>query len=147
MNTRELLIALVERTRADFTCYFAGTPTEEIACGLIDAVLENPENSRREKQQIEFLLPDTEDDGSLEASYALDAGVIATLLVDFATTGSERSAEEAASLLLDSADFRARDALEAEGISDPTEDQIRRHPIFAREKDWLEKAMEKAGGA
>jgi hypothetical protein len=136
VNIRDLLIALVERTREDFTSYFHGTETEELARSLIHAVLADPEKALREKQQIELLLPDTEDDGSLEASYALNAGAIVTLLVNFATTGAAACADNAISLLLDSADFRAQEALEAAGIAEPTEEQIRQHPIFAREQEW-----------
>ena len=145
MESRQLLLALVERTRRDFVSYFADTPNAEVAEQLIDTVLANPKGALRERQQLEFLIPDTEDDGSLEASYALNAGVIVTLFVDFAITGSQTCVDEAATLLLDTAYFKAGAALEASGVPEPTDVQMKEHLIFVREKQWLENLAERPG--
>jgi hypothetical protein len=145
VKPREILLALVDRKRDDFTSYFVGTSNAEAVAKLVDAVLSDPKKATAERQRIEVLIPNTEDDGSLEASYALNAGVIVTLFADFALTGSETCVEDAKTLFLDSADFRAQEALRVSGVHEPTEDQIREHPIFVRERQWLDGVVGEPG--
>jgi len=88
-------------------------------------------------QELEQLLPDTEDDGSWEASYALNTGCMILNLIEAMKGEASRSYNEAVTLFFDSVDFKVQQSLEQSGIEHPTEAQIANHEYMQMERQWF----------
>lgn len=136
MTSAEIVRQLVARTRADFVSYFEGSRRSERAAELAAWAEAGDPRITGCAAEIEAMLPDTDDDGSWAASYALNAGCIMLCLIEV-TGGKAEAYEEAMTLYFDTVDFKVQQELAAAGISHPTEAQIANHPLLASEKTWF----------
>lgn len=136
MTSAEVVRQLVARTRADFVSYFAGSQHAERAAELVAWAQAGDPRLNNCPAEIDAMLPDTEDDGSWAASYALNAGGIILCLIEL-SAGNTAAYEEAVTLYFDTVDFRVQQDLEAAGIKYPTEAQIANHPIMVSENTWF----------
>ncbi len=83
------------------------------------------------------MLPDTDDDGSWSASYALNTGVMLLCLITAIRGNAQDSYDEAVQAFFDTVDFKVQELLEQAGVSAPSEAQIAQHPLMQREKAWF----------
>ena len=137
MNHAHVIRKLIERTRSDFVSYFEGTPQQTDAKRIIAAAVEGATSLPDERELLESILPDTEDDARLVASYALNTGVMVLSLIDYERTRDEAHYRDAVTVFFDTIDFRVHEELENAGIRAPTEQQIASHPLMASERRWF----------
>ena len=83
------------------------------------------------------MLPDTEDDGRFEASFALNTGAMVLSLLNYVDSGDEAHYRDAVSLFFDTVDFKVHEELGKAGIVTPSEQQIASHPLLVQERRWF----------
>ncbi len=128
---------LIERTASDFLSYFEGTPLKSDAERIIAAALGGLSLLPQERDLLERMLPDTENDGRCEASFALNTGAMVLSLIDYVDTRDEAHYQDAVTLFFDTVDFKVLEELENAGIATPSEQQIATHPLFVQERRWF----------
>ncbi len=128
---------LIKRTAGDFTSYFEGTDLLADASRIIQVAITNPGVLAVDRQLLEWMLPDTEDDGRWEASYALNTGAMVLGLIDYLKTGDEQQYLDAVTLFFDTVDFKVHQELESQGLTSPSEQEIAGHPLMVRERAWF----------
>ncbi len=84
------------------------------------------------------MLPDTEDDGRVTASYALNTGAMVLSLIDYINTRDEQHYRDAVTLFFDSVDFKVHEQLESIGVTAPTDEQVDAHPLLSEERRWFQ---------
>jgi hypothetical protein len=94
-----------------------------------------------DRQLLEAMLPDSEDDGSWEASYALNTGAMVLALIDYSSSGYQQHYREAVTLFFDTVDFKVHQELESRGMTSPTEQEVAAHPVMVRERAWFENVV------
>lgn len=141
MTTTALHIvqALIARTREDFSGYYRGDPRESRAQLLVQWAVDADPRLDPARAEIDAMLPDTEQDGRWEASYALNTGCMMLCLIDFRASGEPHHCQEAVRLFFDTVDFKVQQRLEGEGVVQPSELQITSHPVYAQERQWFER--------
>lgn len=93
------------------------------------------------ENDLNQMLPDTEDDGRWQASYALNTGCMMLNLVDLMKGGSTHAYDEPVTLFFDTIDFKVQEALEKVGIEQPSEEQIASHDLMLGERQWFSKLL------
>jgi hypothetical protein len=137
MDKTLIIRKLVEHMGKDFVSYFDGTPQLKTAKLLIELSITGDPNISSKRDEIESIIPDTEDDGNWECSYALNTGGMILSLIDYMFNKDEIKYSEAVALFFDTVDFKVQEDLEKNGVPHPTEEQIRSHPIYVREQAWF----------
>jgi len=149
MDHATIIQKLIERTANDFVTYFENTDAFTAADRIIATALTDPLSLQQDRDVVESMLPDTEDDGRWEASYALNTGAMVLALTDYLKTRDEERYRDAVTLFFDTVDFKVHQDLESRGITTPTEDEIATHPRSSEERSWfatLEASAQKASG-
>ena len=136
MDHAAVIRKLIERTASDFVSYFQGTPSSAAAERVIKAALTDARSLSGDRQLVESMLPDTEDDGRWESSYALNTGAMVLSLVDYLQTRDEDHYRDAVALFFDSVDFKVHQELESRGVTTPSEEEIAAH-LFVEERAWF----------
>lgn len=137
MDRANIIRKLIGRTASDFLSYFEGTPRKSDAERIIAAAVGGLSSLAQERDLLECMLPDTENDGRCEASYALNTGAMVLSLIDYVHTRDEAHYREAVTLFFDTVDFKVHEELENAGIVTPSEQQIVTHPLFVQERLWF----------
>lgn len=137
MIVSEVIRLLIERTQQDFVSYYASTPKEQRAEQLVAYALSLNEALIPLEGELKKMLPDTEDDGRFQASYAINTGCMMLDLIEVMKGPSSRSYDEAVTPFFDSVYFKVREALLKSGIDKPTETQIAEHEIMLGERRWF----------
>lgn len=137
MDHAAVIQKLIERTAADFVSYFDGTRSSAAAERIIQAALTDAPSLSDDCELVESMLPDTEDDGRWEASYALNTGAMVLSLMDYLQTRDENHYREAVTLFFDSVDFKVHQQLESRGVTTASEEQVAAHPLFVEEHEWF----------
>jgi hypothetical protein len=146
MDRATIIRRLIERTAADFVSYFVDTPHEGGAARVIAAAIAGPPTLFADREIVEALLPDTEEDGRWEASYALNTGAMVLSLIDYVQTNDEQHYRDAVTLFFDTVDFKVHQQLEQGGIDTPRPEQIATHPLLTQERRWFESLESAAQG-
>lgn len=89
------------------------------------------------EQEIDKMLPNIDDDGRWEASYALNTGAMMLSLIELMRSENKASYKDAVTLFFDTVDFKVQQSLEASGIKKATEEQIAGHDLMIREREWF----------
>ena len=127
---------LIERTASDFVSYFRGT--EHVAAErIIKVALTQPLSLPADRELVESMLPDTEDDGRWEASYALNTGGMVLAFTDYLLTRDEHHYRDAVTLFFDTVDFKVRQELESRNVMTPADEEIAAHPRFVEARAWF----------
>jgi hypothetical protein len=137
MDHAAVVRKLIERTARDFSSYFEGTPQAAAAERIMSSVVTGARFRSEDRELVESMLPDTEDDGRWEASYALNTGAMVLSLIDFLQTRDEEHYRDAVTLFFDTVDFKVHQELESRGVTAPSEDEIATHPLFVEERAWF----------
>lgn len=137
MDRVGIICKLIERTASDFVLYFEGMPQKSEAERIIAAAVHGLPSLSHDRDLLELMLPDTENDGRPEASYALNTGAMVLSLIAYIQTGGEAHYRDAVTLFFDSVDLRVHEELENGGINTPSEQQIASHPLLAQERRWF----------
>jgi hypothetical protein len=137
----EVIRRLIERTQQDFVSYYAATPRKERAEHLMSYALTLDVTLIGLERELDQMLPDTEDDGSVEASCALNTGCMMLSLIEVMKGDTLRGYDEAVSLFFDSMDFKIQQSLAESGIERPTEPQIASHELMLQERQWFAKLL------
>ncbi len=137
MDRATTIRRLIERTAVDFVSYFEGTPHEDAAERSIAAAVAGLVMLPDDRALLQAILPDTEDDGRWEASYALNTGAMMLSLIDYLNTRDEQHYRDAVTLFFDTVDFEIHEVFEQAGVTTPTDEQIAAHPLLAREQRWF----------
>lgn len=142
MNEKiEVIRCLIERTQDDFTSYHEQTIHEKIAGQIASYALSlNPMLASLE-EPLGQMLPDTEDDGRWQASYALNTGSMILSLIDAMRGNVSAAYEESVILFFDTVDFKVQEMLDEGGIAEPSEEQIANHQLMQRERLWFTKLL------
>lgn len=138
MDKVRVIRELIKRTRDDFDSYFIGTPLADRALMMTELAISGDASLKQHIEELIQMIPDTEDDGSWQCSYALNTGSMIESLVTFQETGDDKHYESAVASFFDSVDFKVQEELEKIGISHATEDQIESHPIMTAESAWFD---------
>jgi hypothetical protein len=138
MHHVSVIQKLIEHTARDFTSYFAGTDLSTDASRIIHVALTDPRFLMADRQLLEWMILDTEDDGRWEASYALNTGAMMLGLIDYLKNGDENHYHEAVTLFFDTVDFKVHQDLESRGVTSPNEQEIAVHPLMVQERAWFE---------
>ncbi len=137
MDRASIIRKLIERIASDFLSYFKGTPLESDAERIIAAAVGGLSSLSQDRDLLEWMLPDTENDGRFEASFALNAGSMVLSLIDYVNTRDEAHYRDAVTFFFDTIDFKIHEELENAGIATPLEQQIASHPLFVQERRWF----------
>ena len=137
MDRVSIIRKLIERTASDFLSYFDGTPLRSDAERIIAMAVGGLSLQPEDRDLLEWMLPDTEDDGRFEASFALNTGAMVLSLLNYVDSGDEAHYRDAVSLFFDTVDFKVHEELEKAGIDTPTEQQIASHPLLVQERRWF----------
>jgi len=143
MNKIQAIREIIRQTRKDFENYFRGTDSEEKAKKLIEIALNDTDEIKTFRNEIDSMIPDTEDDGSWECSYALNTGLILLNLIDYLKEPSEKLYDETVSVFFDTVDFKTQQYLEKDGIRHASEEQILNHDFYKGEKKWFDEMTAK----
>ena len=138
MDKAQVIRELIRRTKDDFVAYFAGTPLAERAALIVELAISGDARLAGMRQELTAMIPDTENDGSWQCSYALNTGVMIESLLEYQATGETTRYDTAVRVFFDSLDFRVQQDMEGKGISRPTEEEIAAHPLFVREQAWFD---------
>lgn len=137
MDHAAIIRKLIERTAPDFVSYFEGTQLSAAAERIIKAALSDSSFLSGDRELVERMLPDTEDDGRWEAAYALNTGAMVLSLMDYLRTRDEDHYRDAVTLFFDTVDFKVHEELESRGVATPSEQEIAAHPLFVGERAWF----------
>lgn len=137
MNKTQIIRELIRRTREDFDSYFSGTPLEDRACLFTELAISGDPTLEQYVGELNEMIPDTEVDGSIQCSYALNTGIMIESLIYFTKTENKEHYESAVEVFFDSVDFKVQDLLERSGITRATENQIATHPLMLEERAWF----------
>ena len=137
MTKTEVIRKLIDRTRDDFISYFKSPPSAERAREIVELAVSGNESLSSCREQVESMVPDTNDDGSWECSYALNTGLMIISLIDYQESPDEAIYLQAVSLFFESVDFKAQQEMERQGILHPSESEITGHLIYASERAWF----------
>lgn len=137
MDHATVLRELIARTAADFVSYFEDPKLSVAADQIIQAALAGSPSLPGDREMVESMLPDTEDDGRWEASYALNTGAMVLSLIGYLQTRDEKHYRDAVTLFFDTVDFKVHQELESRGITTPSEEEIAAHPLFVEERAWF----------
>lgn len=143
MDRMSIIRSLIARTAADFLSYFAQTPRAGDAQRVIAAAVAGSSAPFDDREVIEAMLPDMEEDGRWEASYALNTGAMVLSLIDYVQTEVEQYYRDAVALFFDTVDFKVHEKLEQAGVETPSDEQIASHPLLTQEQRWF-KSLESA---
>jgi hypothetical protein len=138
MDRASIIRELIRRNATDFVSYFESTPQEHEAERIIAASIDGSSALSADRAVVEAMLPDTEDDGRPEASYALNTGAMVLSLIDYLKTGDDQHYHDAVTLFFDTVDLRIHEQLERAGIPLPTDEQVVRHPLQTQERRWFQ---------
>jgi hypothetical protein len=138
MDKLRILRELIKRSRNDFDSYFLGTPLADRARQITEMAVCGDASLRRHGEKLKEMIPDTEQDGSWQCSYALNVGVMIESLIAFQATGRDEHYENAVTSFFDSVDFKVQEELEKTGVDRATEDQIASHPLMMAERAWFD---------
>ena len=144
MHHASVIQKLIERTAQDFTSYFTGTNLSADAFRIIHAAVTEPRSLTPDRLLLEWMIPDTEDDGRWEASYALNTGAMVLGLIDYLKTGDESHYDDAVTLFFDTVDFKVHQDFELRGVTSPSEEQVASHPLMREARAWFA-SVEKTG--
>jgi len=142
MNKTQIIRELIRRTRDDFDSYFAGTQIANRARFITELAILGDPDIVQYADELERMIPNTETDGSLACSYALNTGIMIESLLAFMETGQKEHYECAVEVFFDSVDFKVQEALEEAGIAHATERQISSHPLMVNERAWFSNLSE-----
>lgn len=137
IEREQLIRELIKRTRQDFESYFLGKVLESRACEIVAMALAGNKDIVDVKEELESMIPDTNDDGSWECSYALNTGMMILNLIDYLLTEDEAYYDDAVAVFFDSIDFKVQQDFERQGIGSPSEEQISDHAFYKTEKQWF----------
>ncbi len=137
MGKKDIVQRLIEHTKNDYLSYFSSSSESSISESVVNQALSQQGLSVEMRSKIESMLPDTEDDGSWECSYALNTGIMLLCLIDYDQTGDEKYYKDAVEMFFDTVDFKVQQELETKGILNPTEDQILNHSLYLKEQEWF----------
>jgi hypothetical protein len=137
MDHAAIIRKLIERTALDFLSYFEDPQSSAAAERIIKAALAESPSLSGEREVLDSMLPDTEDDGRWEASYALNTGGMVLSLIDYLETGDEDHYRDAVTLFFDTVDFKVQQELESRGVTAPSEEEIDAHPLFVEARAWF----------
>jgi len=70
----QVIRELIRRTKNDFLEYFRNVPLAERAAMIVEIALSEGVQLASIRDELESMIPDTEEDGSWESSYALNTG-------------------------------------------------------------------------
>lgn len=132
-----VICALVERTKDDFLSYYTDSERAERAAQILSWALSQDSRILSCEKELDSILPDTDEDGTWSASYALNTGVMLLCLISAMRGNPQDSYDEAAQAFFDTVDFKVQELLEQGGVSAPSEAQIAQHPLMRREKTWF----------
>lgn len=138
MRKSLIIQKLIDRTKDDFLSYFVSPPLSDKAESVIQNALSLQGVPVEMTDEIESMIPDTEEDGRWECSYALNTGLMILCLIDYMRVGDEKYYNDTVELFFDSVDFKVQQDLERIGTLRPTEDQICKHNLYMKEKDWFD---------
>jgi len=138
MTKAAILQALIQRTRDDLVFYFQDAACAARAQELIAWSLSGDQRLAAARDELEAMLPNTEEDGSWESSYALNTGAMILCLIDYQSTQDERHYTEAITLFFDTIDFKVQQLLERQHVYQPAEQQIQSHPFYVAEREWFD---------
>ena len=138
MHKVRVIRELIRRKRNDFDSYFIGTPLADRAHLMTELAISGDASLRQHSDELSKMIPDTEQDSSLQCSYAMNTGVMIESLIDFQATGKNEYYENAVESFFDSVDFKVQEELERIGVARPTEDQIASHPLMLAELAWFD---------
>ncbi len=138
MDKVRVIRELIKRKRDDFDSYFIGTPLADRAQMMTELAVSGDVSLRQHIEELNQMIPDTENDGSWKCSYALNTGVMIESLIAFKETGKDEYYDSAIISFFDSVDFKVQEELEKTGVAHATEDQIASHPIMLAERAWFD---------
>lgn len=133
----EVIRRLIERTQNDFMSYYDSTAHEQTARQILGYALSLDRSLVSFEEHLDQMLPDTDDDGRWQASYALNTGSMVLSLIDAMKGNAATAYEECVTLFFDTVDFKVQEALNEAGIGQPSEEQIRCHELMQRERLWF----------
>ncbi len=136
-NKDRIIRELIKRTRQDFENYYLGKTLESRAGEIVAMALAGNKDICDMKEELESMIPDTNDDGSWECSYALNTGVMILNLIDYLLTEDDAYYDDAVLVFFDSVDFKVQQDFERQGIGRPSEEQILDHEFYQAEKHWF----------
>lgn len=138
MNEKiEVIRRLIERTQEDFTSYYEQTSHEKVARQIAAYALNLDHALVNLEEPLGQMLPDTEDDGRWQASYALNTGGMILSLINAMKGNVSAAYKESVMLFFDTVDFKVQEALDEVGIEDPSEEQIANHQLMQRDRLWF----------
>lgn len=137
MNRATVIRELISRTKKDSVSYFRNAPVAKQADQVVEWVLSGDSRLASIRNEVEAMIPDTDEDGSWECSYALNTGVMILSLIDYEATEADDHYIEAVTKFFDTVDFKVQQELESQGIAHPNKSQIANHPVFLREHEWF----------
>ena len=137
MSKTKVIRKLIERTKDDFVSYFTSGPSLERAGTIVNWAITGDPRLASCKDEVESMLPDTNQDGRWESSYALNTGLLIVCLIQYEDTHHDKVYSEAVTLFFDSVDFKVQQSLEAQGINHPSESQIQSHALYAAQRQWF----------
>ena len=141
MEHAAIIREMIRHTRQDFLAYFEGTRLSQSAAAIIALAISGDSRLASIRGELETIIPDTNEDGNWQCSYALNTGVMILSLIDFQMTENRKHYENAVEMFFDTIDFKVQEALEKKGNLRPAEDQIRSHPLYIREKAWFDEIV------
>jgi hypothetical protein len=106
---------------------------------IIETALRDEEKLVEYRSILEDILPDTNDEGSWECSYALNAGSIILSFCNYLETCDITNIKEAITLYFDTVDFKVQQELEKKGNSRPTEREIANNILYITKKNNIDK--------
>jgi|SRR3989339_131154 len=142
MNYLKIIKEIIKHTKHDFISYFKNETLRRKAEKFIELAITGDDDLLLYKNEIELMTPDTNDDGSLECSYALNTSVLLLNLIDFIKTKDVKFYNESVVSFFDTVDFKTQNELEKAGNSRPTEKQISSHDYYIKEKKWFKNIVE-----
>ena len=138
MDKKEIIKKLIEHTKEDFLSYFEDKSIQVKASEILEMALTGNSLLFSKRDELDSIIPDTEDDGSFACSYALNTGIMILNLIDFELTGDDKFYNNTITLFFDTVDFKVHEDLEQKYVTNPTESEIIKHDIFIREKKWFD---------
>jgi len=112
LNKDRIIRELIKRTRLDFESYFLGTALESRAGEIVARALAGNKDIVHMKEELGSMIPDTNDDGSWECSYALNTGMMILNLIDYLLNEDEAYYDDAVAVFFDSVDFKVQQDFE-----------------------------------
>lgn len=138
MDKVRIMRELIRRSRNDFDSYYRGTPLADRAYQITEMVVSGDASLGEYGDELDTLIPDTEQDPSWQCSRALSVGVMIESLIAFQASGREEHYENAVASFFDSVEFKVQEELEKMGVDRASEDQIAIHPLMLAERAWFD---------